>query len=283
MNKFIKGLALSLLISTPTLADDFNIATGSEGGGYERLGYAITGQMSKQLKRKDMDMEMSVINTNGSLENIEMFNDGEAQAAVVQADALMVSKPSTPFKSKTAHQEVVYFFVNKKNDVEDLEDIEGNTKYRIVLVQDSGADITFRNFVLEDSGYKKNYDNAIFAEDLYDAFDIVSEGTYDGSKVAGLLYVTRAGAIPREMLQDFGNKVVIGALTDSDFNDAKDENGEDLYTNCKVTRKMQAGFEIATTFSPKTICMNAKVIYNTTFGDKQTQKIIKRSITKAVR
>lgn len=281
----IKNIIASCMVmfSSMVFADDFTVATGSQGGGYEALGYKITSFVKQGAERKKIKMEYEVLNTNGSIENIQMFSDGEAQVAVVQADALNVMKPSKPFKSRSAHQEVVYWFSNKENGYDDLSDIEGQKDVVMVLVEGSGAEITMQNFTIEDSGYKVNYQNAIRAYDLYEAFAIVSEGKFNGKKVAGVLHVTKPGAISRELLVDFGRKVVIGEATDSDFNDAKDSEGQPLYETCEVTKQMRAGFQTATTFSPDTVCMRAKVIYTTDFEDRDVERIVSRGIIKATR
>ncbi len=264
-------------------ADDFIIATGSEGGGYEALGYRIVEQAKKQSDKKRVDFDFEVINTNGSLENIELYNDGEVQAAVVQADALNIAPPSRTFKSRSAHQEVIYWFANKKNGYLDLEDIEGKKDVLMVLVDGSGASVTMGSFVQEDKGYEVNLATAILADDLYEAMDIVSEGVYEGKKVAGVLHVTRAGKISSELREDFSNRIVIGELTDSDFNDALDANKEPLYIPCEVDKRSAAGFRTATTFKPDTLCMTAKIIYTQDFEDKKARRIIKKSVVKATR
>lgn len=283
MKKLMIGVLLSMATMT-TQADDFIIATGSEGGGYEALGHRIVEQIKKGADRKKgVDFDLEVLNTNGSLENIELYDDGEVQASIVQADALQVSPPNRPYKSRSAHQEVIYWFANKKNGYTDLEDIEGKKDVLMVIVEGSGASVTMANFVQEDKGYQNNLDKAILADDLYDAMDIVSEGTYEGKKVAGVLHVTRVGKLSSELREDFGRKIVIGEMTDSDFNDAKDENGADLYTKCEVTKRAAAGFQTATVFKPDTLCMTAKVIYTQDFEDKKARKVIKKAITKATR
>lgn len=285
MKKLLIATTLVLGSFTAT-ADDLVIATGSEGGGYEKLGYEIAKSVSTQVSKSKgkVELDIEVVNSTGSVENLEMFNDGDVQIAIVQGDSLSLYPPSKSFKSKTAHTEVVYWFLNKKNDIEDLSDLEGDTDKLVVIVEGSGAEVTWHNFAKEDTGYKVNVDKGtIYADDLYEAFEIVSEGIYEGKTVAGLLYVTKSGKISPELRADFGKKVVIGEATDSDFNDAKDENGNSLYTTCEVDKKGAANFETVTTFSPDTICMKAKVIYSDDFEDKKTKRVISKGITKALK
>lgn len=283
MKNFFKALALTSAIAATTAhATDIAITTGGEGGMYERIGYAISQQIKAQAQRKKTSFDVEVINSNGSIDNIELMNEGDANIAIVQADALNVNEPRISYKAKTAHTETVFWIYNKKNGFKDLGDIEGSKKALMVIVDGSGAMTTIQSFVNEDGGYKANLDNAILADDLYDAVDIVSEGKYNGSKVAGVLYV--GGKIPSEIVSDFGNKVAIGEATDSDFNDAKDVNGDKLYTNCEVSDRQMNGMKDDKWGSPDTVCMKAMVVYSTQGYDNPKElKIIKKAVNKAVR
>lgn len=281
-----KLLLATTLLTGATLshADDFNIATGSEGGGYERLGYKIVHQVSRQAEKKNVRLDYEVLNTTGSVENIELFNEGDVQAAIVQGDSLSMYPPTKPYKSKTAHTEMVYWFANKEHGVDDLEDIEGDPKKAVVIVDGSGASVTWDNFAKEDKGYKVNVEKGtVYAEDLYEAFEIVSEGTYEGKDVVGLLHVTRAGALSSELREDFSKTVAIGEATDSDFADAEDNEGKDLYTTCEIERRAKAGWDTMSMGDPDTICMKAKVIFTTDYDNKKTKRVISKGITKALK
>lgn len=275
-----KLLLVTAMFSASVMSNDLVIATGGEGGGYESLGKTLKQYIQKQAARKQVDFDFEVINSNGSVENIELLNDGDAQIAIVQADALNVNKPSVPVRTKSAYKETVFWIYNKKNGVEDLEDIEGSDKKLVVLVDGSGATITMKSFVQEDKGYSKNLENAVYADDNYDAADIVSEGRYNGKQVAGMLYVGKS--IPVEIAKDFKG-LAIGELTDSDFNDAKDIAGEPLYTNCDVETVKINGMATSTIFDPSTICVNAMVVYADTFETRAETKAVKKGINKALR
>ncbi len=283
MKKILLATAL-LATSVSVIADDFVIATGSEGGGYERLGYKIAKSVEKQTTKKKIDMDFEVINTTGSVENLELFDDGDVQVAIVQGDSLSLFPPKKAYKSKNAHTEMVYWFANKANGVDDLEDLEGDPKQLVVIVEGSGASVTWQNFAKEDSGYKVNVEKGtIYAEDLYEAFELVSEGTYEGKKVAGLIHVTRAGALSTELREDFSKTVAIGEATDSDFADADDENGNPLYTTCEVERRAKAGWGTMSMGDPDTVCMKAKVIFTTEWDKKKTKRAVSKGVTKAVK
>jgi TRAP-type uncharacterized transport system substrate-binding protein len=272
-------LAAAVCVASTSAADDFVIATGGEGGGYERQGKILATHIDKQLNKAKQRMDIEVINSTGSVENLELLNSGEAQMAIVQADAMNVMPPSISFKAKASQIETVFWVYNVKNDFDDLEDVEG-TDALIVLVDGSGAMVTMQSFAKEDSGYKKTLDNAILADDLYDAFDIVSEGKQNGKKVAGLLYVSTR--IPSEVATDFKGKVLIGEATDSDFNDAEDVNGDSLYTNCDVNKAMAGGLTDSWG-SIETVCVQSMVVYNTDMENRKIAKAVKKGVNKALR
>jgi TRAP-type uncharacterized transport system substrate-binding protein len=273
------AITAAVTMATPVIADDFVIATGGEGGGYERQGKILAASIGKQLKKVKQRMDIEVINSTGSIENLELLNSGEAQMAIVQADAMSVMPPSISFKAKGSQIETVFWVYNVKNDFDDLEDVEG-TDALIVLVDGSGAMITMQSFAKEDSGYKKTLDNAVLADDLYDAFDIVAEGKANGKKVAGLLYVSTR--IPSEVATDFKGKVLIGEATDSDFNDAEDVNGDSLYTNCDVNKAMTGGLTDSWG-DIETVCVQSMVVYNTDMENRKIAKAVKKGVNKALR
>ena len=273
-----KILALIFLVSS-VHADDFVVATGGEGGGYERAGKAIAQEIAKQADKKDIDFDFEVVNTAGSIENIEMFNDGEAQLILAQADALNVH-PVSGGKAKGLYTEAIIWIYNVKNKYKDLEDIEKEKDVLMVLVDGSGGMVTMQSFVQEDSGYKVNYETAILADDSYDAADMVCEGRFNGKKVAGMLIV--GNSIPNDIKTDFKGCLGVGEATDSDFNDAKDINKEPLYTDCEINKSSIGGLD-----SPMgdidTVCVQAMAVYSTNLEERKLPKLISKAINKAKR
>jgi len=270
-------IALTFVLSmSAAQADDFIITTGSQGGGYERLGHMFMAQ----IKQQKVDLDLEVVNSNGSVENIECINTGECQAAIVQLDALNINPPKGMFKTKYAHTEKVLWLYNKGLGFSDLSDIEGKKDVFIVIVDGSGAQVTLNSFVQEDAGYKVNADSAIYADDFYEAVSIVADGRSGSKKVAGTLYV--GASIPAEIANDFKDKVLVGEATDSDFNDAEDINGEPLYTNCEIEKQVLRGMNTSTWSNPSTVCVKAAIVYKADY-DKKTMKALNKAATKATR
>lgn len=281
----LAGLCLSagLTSAIASASDDLIIATGAEGGGYEAMGRALGQSINQAGKKKDVEFDVEVLNSTGSGENIELFDEGTANMMIVQSDALNVMPPTRPYKAKRAGQETVWWLYNTKHKMSDLEDIEGKSdKVSMVLIDGSGAAYTMRNFAQEDSGYKKNVENAILADDLYDAMDIVCEGKSGSHKVAGLLYV--GSSLPKEVRQDFAGCVSVGEATDSDFNDAKDVNGEKLYQGCSIASNRYSPLSGSSSFGKEdTVCVSAMVVYAKDFEEREQLKAVKKGVNKVVR
>jgi len=281
MKTTLKSILTATILATSlvgtALADDFIITTGGEGGGYERLGHMFASHIKKQKRH---DLEPEVVNSTGSLENIECINLGDCHAAIVQMDALNLSPPKIPVKTKPAHTEYVYWLYNKEYNYTDIEDIEGKEDLYITVGDGSGSRVTLDSFAQEDSGYKVNVDNAIYVDDLYEAVSAVADGRYNNKKVVGTVYV--GSTIPAEIAEDFKSKVWVGEATDGDFNDAKDLNGEPLYFNCEVNKGNLRGMNTSTWSNPDTVCVKASIIFINDL-EKDDLKAVKKAATKAVR
>jgi len=257
-------------------ANELSIATGGEGGGYNTRGTEI-GAKIEDLSNGNT--EVTVMVTNGSGHNIELFDEGKADVFFAQEDSLNVTPPNRAYRSKPIGQEAIYHFVNEKSDFTDPADYEGDKDVYIVLVADSGSAITWANFVKEDSDYGKN--PILWADDLWEAISYVSDGTYDGKQIGGALHVTKLGKLDRELAQDFSHNVRIGSTSgDKDFNDAENVNGDALYTKCELENAHLGGFKTTSIFSdPDTLCMNAVIAYSIDL-DSDIQKNLKKAIVR---
>ena len=269
---------LAFAAPSAALADDLVIATGSESGTYEQLGVEIGKQINSVGKKKKVEFDVEILNTTGSGENIDLFNEGEANIIIVQADALNVVPPTASFKSKTLHRETVWWLYNTKNNIDDLDEMPGS-KAKMVVIDGSGAIYTMRNFAQEDSDYQEPLDKAIRADDLEDAFDLVCEGKFGQNKVAGLLYV--GGSLPKEIREDYSGCVSVGEATDSDFNDSKDINGDKLYENCEIASALYSPLKGSSSFGKEdTVCVRAMAVFSTDFEDKAEFKVVRKGINK---
>lgn len=286
-----KALLLSILLLASTMASatptTLNFCTGGEGGFYQDLGTAIGSSIVKGTSTK-----LEVLTTGGSVENAELLKDGDCDIAIMQADAA-VTKPLPPdVKIVDGHQEVVYW-LHGKTGIDDFGKMEEDAiakKYAFAAVAGSGALVTVRNWIETDSDYK----GAVIVEfdDWYAAAEAVAQGYVKKAgvtvEIAGMLYISRPGKITSDITEDFGTQILIGEVNDSSFANAKDANGNPLYTACSVNSKQTNGLKTSTLTAPDTYCLRAQVVYNNSWhqGDKKLRRAVDKginSIVKAVR
>src|SRR5262249_10212153 len=72
-------LGLSLWLMGPAPPRKFFFATGQEGGGYDTFGKQYRTRLGK------MGLEVDLVNTNGSIDNLHRLVNGEVDVALVQA------------------------------------------------------------------------------------------------------------------------------------------------------------------------------------------------------
>lgn len=282
-------LAILLTVSGMASAtpSTLNFCTGGEGGFYQDLGTAIGNSIVKGTS-----IQLNVLTTGGSVENAELLKDGDCDIAIMQADAAVTKPLPTDVKIVDGHQEVVYW-LHGKAGVDDFGKMEKDSiakKYAFAAVAGSGALVTVRNWIETDSDYK----GAVVVEfdDWYAAAEAVAQGYVKKAgvtvEIAGMLYIGRPGKITSDITEDFGAQILIGEVNDSSFANAKDANGNPLYTACEINAKQSNGLKTSTLGSPDTYCLRAQIVYNNDWhqGDKKLRRAVDKginSIVKAVR
>ncbi|MDP3978364.1 MAG: TAXI family TRAP transporter solute-binding subunit [Pseudomonas sp.] len=282
---------LAILLTVSGLASatpsTLNFCTGGEGGFYQDLGTAIGNSIVKGTS-----IQLNVLTTGGSVENAELLKDGDCDIAILQADAAVTKPLPTDVKIVDGHQEVVYWLHGKAgvDDFGKMEDDSIAKKYAFAAVAGSGALVTVRNWIETDSDYK----GAVVVEfdDWYAAAEAVAQGYVKKAgvtvEIAGMLYIGRPGKITSDITEDFGAQILIGEVNDSSFANAKDANGNPLYTACEINAKQSNGLKTSTLGSPDTYCLRAQIVYNNDWhqGDKKLRRAVDKginSIVKAVR
>jgi len=278
-----KAILLALLLTVSGLASatpsTLNFCTGGEGGFYQDLGTAIGNSIVKGTS-----IQLNVVTTGGSVENAELLKDGDCDIAIMQADAAVTKPLPTDVKIVDGHQEVVYW-LHGKTGVDDFGKMEEDSiakKYAFAAVAGSGALVTVRNWIETDSDYK----GAVVVEfdDWYAAAEAVAQGYVKKAgvtvEIAGMLYIGRPGKITSDITEDFGAQILIGEVNDSSFANAKDANGNPLYTQCSVDSKQTNGLKTSTLTSPDTYCLRAQIVYNNEWH--QADKKLRRSVDKGI-
>ena len=181
-----KGVDADIPLATQVLEDmkpEMRICTGQSDGTYKTVG--------KIYSNIATNLNVTVVETNGSIDNLEKINSGVCDVALVQRDAYWVYLDKHP-KAKlpvervsSPYDEYVHMVCNTGNDVEEVDDLtSSNTLY--VGIEGSGSEVTWNNFVAENDAYASV--NVVKATNLEARMKITSE------KDSCALYVGALGA-----------------------------------------------------------------------------------------
>ena len=99
------------------------LATGVEGGGYDRGGLALRDEFV------DAGIDIELVRTAGSVENLTMLRDGKVDLAFVQGGVLSTQQPAeggpTVEGIASAYYEPLWVFVSRNADAQLLADLKG--------------------------------------------------------------------------------------------------------------------------------------------------------------
>ena len=126
----ITGGAIWNLVKGKNSTIELKLATGSKGGDYYTFGAAIRQVITKNEPR----IKLQVIPTNGSVENMQLLEQGKVQLALVQNDT-----PAKPSARAIAliYPEVFHLIAAEKSSIKSIFDLKGK---RIALMpKGSGA------------------------------------------------------------------------------------------------------------------------------------------------
>lgn len=160
---------------------EYTIATGSKSGVY----YPIGETLAMILKTDYPNVQLKIIETAGSVENLQMLKEGKVDMALVQNDiAFYASEGEAMFKNDkvtsftgiaTLFPEVVQFIVRKETGINSLQDMAG----RKIAVGDKNSG-TYYNAqqILSLAGVWNDIDQQYIS--ATDAMKEVQEGRLDG-------------------------------------------------------------------------------------------------------
>ena len=223
----MKRVFLFLTLLTFTLvgysAESVKMCTGSKSGVYYLAGQTLSNATDKNF------LKIDVVSTRGSWQNLKFLAKGDCQIAVVQADAYALfskrhASDAVNFdRVGTLHDEYTHLVCNKDSGVKDAGDLESGKYTLAVGKPGSGSWVTLNYWIVEDDDYKKVPTVSLGGI-------IAASKVADGSDVQCLLYNSGLGnGYMNKIDARFGDRVRLVDATDSDFNDAKDPKGNDLY------------------------------------------------------
>lgn len=258
----VAGLSLAAAFAIPAFAQTptFRLCTGSEAGNYFKAGHILKSKISSGAK-------IEVVQTQGSLDNLDKVTKGECDGAYVQSDALLVFSSrnaqaiSTIERAGVLYQEHAHLLCNRGAKVDRVTDL--TNKHTIAVGPDgTGARTTWDSFVLAD---KKRYQPVnIDTRSGVRALSAVA----DGSQVQCMLWVGALGSsYLRNDAQQQGDRIVLVGTDDWDMGKvAKDGRGKEVYGYSEIPadtyKRIQPSGTVYGTKAVKTITVDALFVAN---------------------
>lgn len=223
---FIIFAALFLSWPSPntTMAgtSELKLATGGSKGNYYFSGRTIADQC------RGSNVVITVLETKGSIDNLNKMVSGEADAAIVQADSLRVFFSENPDmklsfdRTGVLYNEYAHLVCNGATGIKGIKDLDSAKHTVLVGDHGSGVHTTWKSFGLQDASYKK-----IPTKNIGDvrALSMI----LDGTEAQCMLWVGGLNAGFMTKIDAQGAGLRLCAVDDWDFNDMKDEKGKKVY------------------------------------------------------
>lgn len=221
---FVAGAVFSCSVSGQQLAQtkpDFNLCTGGEAGNYFFAGNV--------LKKNSASVNVNVLSSRGSVENLDRMMEGKCDGGFVQVDALRVygernaRSIAAVERAGSLYREYVHLVCNRDAKLSRITDL--TDKHVVAVGPDgSGSRIMWDGFVLAD---KKKY-GKITTSPLAGlrALNAVSDGT----QVTCMIFT---GALNLPLLKNdatnLTDRIVLVPANDGDFDNARDQRGKRIY------------------------------------------------------
>ena len=231
--------------TTAQAAGKFRLCTGNA-----KLNYYAAGQ---HLKRHAPAVD--VVETKGSLDNLDKVTAGECDGAFVQSDALLVYSGknaraiSALQRAGVLYQEQANLICNRKAYTS-ARMVDLNSNFTVAIGPDgSGANTTWAAFVAAD---KARY-GKVRTSDLTGTLAL--SAVNDGSEVQCALIVTALNAsFLRNEAPKYASGVVLVATDDRDMTrNAKDNRGNPVYTYGEIPAGTYKGIQPSGMFGSKAV------------------------------
>ncbi len=216
------ALAAEALAAKADQAPVLRVATGSKSGNYYYFGTL--------LQQGEVGIDVKLINTAGSFDNLKLLHTGNADAGLVQSDAFIIYNKLYPKSKLVSEQAALYpeaiqMIANRGAGVSSVTDLDPDKHVLYIGPKGSGTAMTWEGLCREDPSYAK-----IPVE--YMDYDAALEHV-TSTKNAVMMFVSglRSPLLDKaEAMAKKGAPLRLVAVDDWDFNDETDENGNSIYT-----------------------------------------------------
>ncbi len=238
-------------------APAFRLCTGIKDGNYFTSGHFL---------KKASGTKVDVLETQGSLDNLEKLLRGECDGAFVQSDSMLVfarknaAAISTIERAGVLYQEHAHLLCNRSAGIGRVTDLRGSHTVAIGP-EGAGANTTWSAFVLAD---EKRY-KPVKTDTRSNLRGLAAVA--DGSDVQCLLWIGALGSsFMKSDAQQTGDRSVLVPTDDWDMGKvAKDGRGKDVYAYSEIPSNTYKRIQHATMFGTqavKTITVDALFVAN---------------------
>jgi len=223
----VGGVAIVALLAGHCTANaapkDMRICTGGESGNYFFAGSHIAAQAKGSVN-------VDVVSTRGSMDNLERIEKGECNAGIVQSDAFLAYQRAYPKstlkleRSGVLYNELVHLICNRSAKVGKITKL---TPQNVVAVgrNGSGSAVTWDGFISVDQKRYKPVQTVPL--DGERALAKVADGT----EVQCMLFTAGLNTpFVKDTVTAYKDRVELVPTDDRDIKDAKDPKGNPLYS-----------------------------------------------------
>ncbi len=272
------ALAADVLASKKPETAPIRLAAGQAGGWYDKF----AGLFKKDAK----DLNVTVIPTGGSMENLKLLVGGKADLAIVQSDALAVMEKMLPGKKlvteqSTLYPEYVQLIASTSGSVHSVRDIDPRKNVLYVGPKESGTSLTWQGLCEQYPAYRKipirhaDYSTAL--------------AEVERNPKALMLFV---GGLNSEFLKKAeeeakkSGKLRLVAVDDRHFKNKRDSHGNPIYTFVDIGSSVYPALQKGWLFSGdvKTLAVQAVLVLRTEWAEKygpQAMDALSRAILEA--
>ncbi len=256
------ALAAAALATKKPEKPTLKLATGQEGGWYHKFGTIF--------KDSAKGIEVKLVPSSGSMENLKMLSNGQADMGIVQSDVLALVEKRMPGKPMVSEQSTLFLeyaqlIANKDGNVKSIADLDPKKHTVYIGPSGSGTALTWEALCEQSPGYKKI--PTVNADYLVALKDVEKNPKALMFFVGGLNseYLKKAEEISKK-----SGRLILVALDDSSLVDKKDQNGNPIYSMVKIPSEIYPYLEKGWIFShdTKTLAVQAILVLRTEWASQ---------------
>jgi TRAP transporter TAXI family solute receptor len=224
------------------------IATGKSGGVYDWFG--------KQILKHATGLDIKLVPTSGSVQNLKLLNAGEVDLAMIQSDVIAAMPLSKATEQTILYEEVIQIVGNRDSGVKSIKDLDKSKHVLYIGPEGSGTSQSWAGLCGQDEWYKNIQTKHADYETAFN--EVAKNPNAFAMFVSGLNSDVMKAAEKRAE----NGKLRLLEVDDWDFNNKKDKDGNSIYTFVEIPKSTYPNLQKswwffkfnATTLSVHAVC-----------------------------